>query len=183
MPTSDQAAGKMRARSRPWRSTKALLNPGDLHFGKQDMVVADGYRSQLVCSVRGVNAVGEPITRARVFVVEEQTLVDRHRSPVAAVTGEMCRESAALVIKALRDLRQPGAGLVVDLSRITFIDGSGVSALVEEWWDHQAENSDFVIVEPSRVVARVLRALDLEYLLAAGPPGNPDEGPSTPDQL
>lgn len=58
---------------------------------------------------------------------------------------------------SLADLT-PGVALVIDLSEISFIDASGLGAIVGCVWRATSQGSAVAIACPSPVVARVLRS-------------------------
>ena len=141
---------------------------GDLHMVEQDHVNQPSHgRDHSPLLVRSIAAdeAHDATVIAKVFLDEELSLSDQQLLVRVSVSGELCRESVEDVVSALRQCRNAGADLVVDLSGVTFIDAGGISALVDEWGNCRADGCDMLIVDPSRAVARLLAILRLDLLL------------------
>jgi anti-sigma B factor antagonist len=90
---------------------------------------------------------------------------DESARAVLSATGALDLQSRGELLEAARtSLNGPITALVLDLSAITFIDSSGIGALVQLFGDSADADIPFVIRDPS---ARVTRILDLTGLLDA----------------
>lgn len=90
---------------------------------------------------------------------------------VVSVTGDVdlgCADALRRVLaEALEDTRR----LTVDVAGVTFIDSSGLSALVDA--HHRARDAGSVLVvrHPSRMLTRLLSITRLDTLLTVEDPG------------
>ena len=90
----------------------------------------------------------------------------------STATVELCGELDLATAQSLRsclaplvqDARAPDR-LVLDLTDLTFLDASGISALLTVQRTLAARGGELVLRSPSRLVRRVVRVLDLEQLL------------------
>ncbi len=84
------------------------------------------------------------------------------------------RLSGELDIASTQGLTEALSGItgstVVDLSELSFIDSSGVAALVRAQQDLAAEGRSLTLTRPSSAVARVFEILGITFLLEADPP-------------
>ena len=62
-------------------------------------------------------------------------------------------------------MRARGANLAIDLSGVTFIDCSGVNALLASWRDARASGGWLRVVEASRCVRRLVELTGLQRAL------------------
>lgn len=79
---------------------------------------------------------------------------------VLLLDGEVDVASADHLTDAVRDLVGPGA-VVVDFAGVSFMDSSGVRALLDAEELARAAGRAFAIVNPSRAVVRLLDLIDL----------------------
>jgi anti-sigma B factor antagonist len=92
---------------------------------------------------------------------------------VLRVSGAIDVQSREVLIAAGRvALEGDAPGLVLDLAKVTFMDSTGIGALVE--LGHDAEDADvgFLLWHPS---ARVVRILDMTGLGEAWPTEHADQ--------
>lgn len=84
---------------------------------------------------------------------------------VLSVSGAIDVQSRESLITAARSVLDLGAKvLVLDLAEITFMDSTGIGALVELGHDAEDADADFIIRNPS---PRVTRILDMTGLSSA----------------
>lgn len=81
------------------------------------------------------------------------------------VTGEVDAHSVTVVDAALADV-DPTNEVCLDLSGVTFIDSSGLRALVAAHKRAEAAGGGLVIVDPSPPVLRLLGLTGLDQVLA-----------------
>jgi anti-sigma B factor antagonist len=94
--------------------------------------------------------------------------------PVATVevAGELDLESGAYLHELLRRILQAGGShLAIDLSGVTFIDCSGMNALLASWRDARRLGGWLRVVEASRCVRRVVELTGLQRALGVSPEG------------
>jgi anti-anti-sigma factor len=90
--------------------------------------------------------------------------------PVVALRGELDFEEAASFGRVLEELRADGKReVIVDLSDLTFIDSSGISALVGAARAAAAEQGTLVVAAPTAHVQRVFDIVKLSELVAVEP--------------
>lgn len=78
--------------------------------------------------------------------------------------GELDLLTAPLLARALREVEQDGAGpIVLDLTRVTFMDSSGLAVLLEAVSRSRTRGGDDLSIRIGRagVVVRVLELADL----------------------
>jgi anti-anti-sigma factor len=87
-----------------------------------------------------------------------------------AVAGEIDIATVApladAMIGIIRDQRP--VRLVVDFAEVTFLDSSGVAALVAAWRSASASQTDFTVVNCGPAVLRVLEITGMVQALTAG---------------
>jgi anti-anti-sigma factor len=88
---------------------------------------------------------------------------------VVKVRGELDLATSAELFDCLRS--QSGT-VVVDFSALDFCDSSGMRALVRARKELRAYGGDLTVSSPSPNVRRALKALGLEFLIAAEEPPN-----------
>jgi anti-sigma B factor antagonist len=94
----------------------------------------------------------------------------RRCSGVALVhlSGEIDLSNAVEVEERLASLRAFGTRpIVVDVSGTTFMDATGVNALLQAQRAARARGQEFCVVHPRGIVARVFEVLGLERVLVA----------------
>jgi anti-sigma B factor antagonist len=80
--------------------------------------------------------------------------------------GDLDMESApSLVRGAQREFAGGASRVVVDLSRVTFVDSSGVGALVTLWRTIGETPGAFAIAAPSRAAQSVLATTGIDSLI------------------
>ncbi len=79
---------------------------------------------------------------------------------VLLLDGEVDVATAEHLTDAVRDLTAPGA-VVIDMSGVSFMDSSGVRALLDAEELATGAGRPFAIVNPSRAVVRLLDLIDL----------------------
>jgi anti-sigma B factor antagonist len=102
-------------------------------------------------------------------------------SATVAVAGEIDLYTAAgLQAEADRALERPVAQLFLDLADVTFCDSQGLAVLV--WIDRKAraQGSHLTIVNPTRIVTRVMQITGLDTTLDVlhGDSDKPAEAPA-----
>jgi len=105
------------------------------------------------------------------------------RTAVVALPAEIDITNADLVREDLLSVLNQGAALLIaDLSRTSFCDSAGVSALARGFRRAEASQSDMHLVVSTPAVQRVLaltgidRLLDIYPSVAASLAGSPDSG-------
>ena len=103
---------------------------------------------------------------------------------VLSLEGEIDLEQAGAVRRALLDSLKKGRHILVDLSRVTYIDSSGIASLVEGLQVARKQKVDLALVAVSQRVRRVLELArldkvfpihaDLASATAAGSPSTAD---------
>jgi anti-sigma B factor antagonist len=96
-----------------------------------------------------------------------RTTVERSgRRTVVRASGELDLATAPVMRRALSEARALGPGeLVVELSGVTFVDATGLAALLSAAQSVRADGGDLCLSSPSRMLRRMLRLLDLEATL------------------
>ena len=83
------------------------------------------------------------------------------------VSGEIDAETGMLLNDAVACLDRPRHHMVeLDLSAVTFVDSSGIGALVQARRVAEGAGARVVLVRPSHVVVRVLALVGLEGYFA-----------------
>ena len=94
---------------------------------------------------------------------------DRDRVRVVA-TGEIDLVTAPLLAAQLQDLLTAGwTDVIADLAGVTFIDSTGVHALVTARTDAIARGAAFSVTNGNAAVSQVLRICGVEDLFAPHP--------------
>jgi anti-sigma B factor antagonist len=105
------------------------------------------------------------------FLHSEQ---DRAGATYTSLSGELDLANAAEVTEQLAAIRRSGCRtLVVDLVGMTFLDASGIHALLLAQEQAQIAGCDLVFRNPRGIVARVIQVLELDAVLLEQ--GNVDE--------
>jgi anti-sigma B factor antagonist len=86
---------------------------------------------------------------------EDDTVVIQVEGEVDMASSPVLRE------KILSSLEAPDGTVAVDLSRVTYMDSSGVATLVEGLRASQRSGGGFVILSPSRPVQEVFKLTKL----------------------
>jgi anti-anti-sigma factor len=91
------------------------------------------------------------------------------------VAGELDLETAPQLLAAAEPVLRADAGaLVVDLSRLAFIDSSGLSALIRLNNQMSGTGREFVIISPPPLVAKAFEITGLDQVLPLRPPSAAD---------
>jgi len=85
---------------------------------------------------------------------------------VVALEGEIDLEQAGAVRKALLDSLKKGRNVLVDLSKVTYIDSSGIASLVEGLQVARRQRSELVLVAVNQRVRRVLELARLDKVFS-----------------
>lgn len=90
-----------------------------------------------------------------------------HRAAVLAVSGEIDMASAQDFENALAEAMAHGerTALVVDLSGVTFIDSTGLNALVRAFERHRWAGYGFTVVSSDRRVAMMFEVSRLDRVI------------------
>jgi anti-sigma B factor antagonist len=86
---------------------------------------------------------------------------------VVQLRGELDLASVGRVTEVLEGIASDR--VIVDLSGLSFIDSSGVAALVRTQQQMAAADQDLALTRPSRMVARVFEILGIASLLDDDP--------------
>jgi len=81
---------------------------------------------------------------------------------VIAFQGDVDLQSSPEARKALLEAVGRGAGVLVDLSGVEYIDSSGVASLVESYQKARKQNQGYVLVSVSEGARRVLELARLD---------------------
>jgi stage II sporulation protein AA (anti-sigma F factor antagonist) len=84
---------------------------------------------------------------------------------VVYLVGEFDLAVRDLLVDAMTQASATKPRLVIDLSRTTFIDSTGLKALVDVWRCRRDAGLDLVLREPSRAVMYALQLAGLDDLL------------------
>ncbi len=84
---------------------------------------------------------------------------------VVTAAGEIDVESAVGLGEAVRESLQSSSRLVVDLSRVTFIDSTGLGALIDARRRAVAKGGSVSLVKPPDLVRRILAGTQLQHFL------------------
>jgi stage II sporulation protein AA (anti-sigma F factor antagonist) len=84
---------------------------------------------------------------------------------VAYLVGEFDLAVRDLLVDAMTQASATKPRLVIDLSRTTFIDSTGLKALVDVWRRRRDAGLELVLREPSRAVMYTLQLAGLDELL------------------
>ena len=88
---------------------------------------------------------------------------------IVALEGEIDLEQAGAVRRALLDSLKKGRNVLVDLSKVTYIDSSGIASLVEGLQVAKKQKSDLALVAVSQRVRRVLELARLDKVFKIHP--------------
>jgi anti-sigma B factor antagonist len=92
---------------------------------------------------------------------------DADGTPVLSVTGDLDLVSAPALDRRFAELaRQGGQRAVVDLANVTFIDSSGVRAIISGHQLLQQHSSALVLRSPSAATRRLLELTGLDGVLS-----------------
>lgn len=89
-------------------------------------------------------------------------IITRGRAAVAELTGEVDLERSPAVRRALLDALRERRPLIVDLSRVSYIDSSGIASLVEAYQTARKQNTPFLLAAVSPAALRVMQLARLD---------------------
>jgi anti-sigma B factor antagonist len=99
----------------------------------------------------------------------EVTVQRSSGTAVVQPTGELDLESAQTLGDVLRGLEPPCDRVILDLSRLKFIDSTGLRLAVSEHRRAELDGFDFVVAGATEPVLRVLRVTGLDVMLPMAP--------------
>jgi anti-sigma B factor antagonist len=73
-----------------------------------------------------------------------------------SATGEIDMSTVDVLQRELTTAREEGSTVLLDLSRVTFIDSTGLHLLLEASHSSAVSDWGFFVVRPSRVVQRLI---------------------------
>ena len=88
---------------------------------------------------------------------------------VVKLGGEVDLSWSQQARKAVLDALGQSQKVAVDLSRVSYIDSSGIAALVEGFQNARGKGQEFVLVQVSDAVLAVLRLARLDKVFAIRP--------------
>lgn len=102
---------------------------------------------------------------------ETAASVDAAGNRVITVDGDLDLDTSDGVVEAVRRVLSEGGepAIVVDLSRVGFLDSSGVRALLVAQREALAQGGSLLVSGSRGVVADVLRITAVDELLGGGP--------------
>jgi len=89
-------------------------------------------------------------------------ITEQQGHTVVALEGEIDLEQAGAVRRALLDSLKKGRNVLVDLSKVTYIDSSGIASLVEGLQVARRQRSELALVSVNQRVRRVLELARLD---------------------
>lgn len=92
----------------------------------------------------------------------EHEVTERQGVVIVALKGEVDLESSPAARKLLLESIDEAAGVLVDLSGVTYIDSSGVASLVEALQTSKKSGTGFTLAAPSEPTRRVLELARLD---------------------
>lgn len=104
---------------------------------------------------------------------EVMTVGAENGEMVVHLVGELDLNARDRIVETLTDASATRHRLVIDLSRTTFIDSTGVKALVDVWRCREDAGRELVLREPAPVVMRTLDMAGLADLLPIDPGDHP----------
>jgi anti-sigma B factor antagonist len=94
----------------------------------------------------------------------EIAISDQGGLKVVAISGEVDLSTSPKVRDALLDCILGGAGVVVDLSQVAYIDSSGVASLVEAFQSAKSRKLVFTLASVGATPMRVLKLARLDQV-------------------
>lgn len=99
-----------------------------------------------------------------------EVAADPGAAPVLVVAGDIDMSTEAELLAACEELLATGAPVVeIDLAGVTFIDSSGLGALVHVQRTTEQEGRELRLVHPPRPVTRLLEVTGLTALFTVRP--------------
>ena len=93
-------------------------------------------------------------------------ITEQQGHTVVALEGEIDLEQAGAVRRALLDSLKKGRNVLVDLSKVTYIDSSGIASLVEGLQVARRQRSELALVAVNQRVRRVLELARLDKVFS-----------------
>jgi anti-sigma B factor antagonist len=94
------------------------------------------------------------------------TVVNRNGRAVTFLRGEIDPTTKELVLEALQTAQQGSADVIVDVSQVTFMDSTGINALVRAYGE--AQEGRFHVVGPTKAIRRIFEITGVDGLLLEG---------------
>ncbi|MFI1168164.1 STAS domain-containing protein [Streptomyces sp. NPDC020801] len=88
---------------------------------------------------------------------------------VVTLAGEVDLDGSARLREALLSCPGTGPGTVVDLADVTFMDSSGINALITAHQAAQADGTRLCLAAPQHAVLRVLQLVGVDTLIPCYP--------------
>ncbi|MGW6057703.1 STAS domain-containing protein [Streptomyces sp. NPDC055189] len=88
---------------------------------------------------------------------------------VLTLAGEMDLDTSAHVREALEAVQAPGARVVIDLRRVTFIDSSGINVFIAAHRALDAAGGRLSLAGPAESVIRTLEIVGIDTLIDISP--------------
>ncbi|MFI1532885.1 STAS domain-containing protein [Streptomyces anandii] len=105
--------------------------------------------------------------------VPERLLITRTTADdgtcVVTLTGEVDLDGSARLREALLSCPETAPGLVVDLGGLTFMDSSGINALITAHQSEEAGGPRLRLAAPRQAVLRVLQLVGVDTLIPCYP--------------
>ena len=92
------------------------------------------------------------------------TFSEQEGASVLRLSGELTVDQVGTLYGEIRESVRPGSHLVVDLSQLSYIDSSGIAALVGLYKRASAEGGSLVVAGAKDEVMGVFRAMRLEKI-------------------
>jgi anti-sigma B factor antagonist len=106
---------------------------------------------------------GTPGSRPTSWKVTE--VADLRGDRLLVVHGELDIATAPEIARLLTRMRRLGHAVVLDLAEVTFIDSTGLSALMDAYLESERDGWDFSVRCPSAAVRRVVELAGVGQLL------------------
>jgi anti-sigma B factor antagonist len=81
------------------------------------------------------------------------------------VHGELDIATAPELARMIARLRKLGHAVMLDLAEVTFIDSTGLSALMDAYFESERNGWDFAVRRPSSAVRRVVELAGVGQVL------------------
>ncbi len=93
------------------------------------------------------------------FRIDVETTGDR---ALMTVVGDVDLATASMILNRVERLfREPVTDLVVDFAKVTFLDSSGIAALIKAHTTAEEHDATFTLASASPEVRRILRSTGL----------------------
>jgi anti-sigma B factor antagonist len=107
--------------------------------------------------------------RTRLLLLPNCSSTSRRRpsETIFHCSGRITSSTSSQLTHAVRDLIPERKPIVLDLSKVTFMDSSGLGALVGVWVSAKKGGSELKLISLGQCVKDLLRVTGLEQVLAA----------------